>query len=741
MFDVIGCIENIENARVADLEAIQKAFYNPESTAIFIYGDVNEYELKKVVSAIFGSWKSNAIKKPSLVQSKAKHTETEIAVIQDDTLCGNHSYVKLNFRSPNGAVDFSDTYTAEYLKRLLDEEEVQYGKILDKKFLFSRFKKETASTRFNFTNSFLFYMDFKADKNLVRHSLSFLEVLRKKILTKIMNEKSYFSQDMKSRCVNSFLEDYELDYEVSKSLLQNFAYFWALKDEYYLSDFPQNMQKTDVEAMRYFIEKYFFESEPLIEIFVSAETMRKYESQWQKQGISIVKDNSFAWWNEKEKRESIAETEEIQSRVEQESVYSPTSYYDYKGHNCAILGEIDERELSNGIKVYIQKDSSKEKVGLTFVIEGGCAHLGENESGLEDEVLNVMATSSRKWRKKKRNAFLRANNSKIRYMSCQSYSLLQLTSDSSSEFFSCLPLFTDGIQRPYFDTREIAKRKDEAKEEIATFFASSDNALFYEMSSKVYRDNGIVATAYLTNESRKNISSKVLKKIYKRILNAHDIFIVATGNVDTERLIDFLESSVAKIKAADNKNPLFDIKIRNTQSVKIHHRECEYAPLVFRAFETNCNSPNEYAALLLATDIYNVALHNVVREKYGVCYSANCNSIGKDYFCNAFFALSEQSKFNVLDSLVKEAITEAKSYCTEKKLLNGCKKWRILTIASEYEGVKDKGLQIAENVAFWDNPYWSEELSLQIEDCSEEDVLRAFESVIETSPSRYFIAE
>ena len=737
IFDALGSIENIKNATVSDLIELKERFYNPANTAIFIYGDVATPQIKYLVEDIFASWENARFGEVKPVKSETKIEKSEIAVLLDEKLSDRHSYVKINFRAPDAKFDLIDTYTAEYFVRLLNHEKIDFSKMVDKEFCFSRYEKDTAEISFELrasTSLFLFCLDLKTSRNLVKNANKFLKFLRKKAFPKLVSDKNYYMPNMRKEVSDPFSEEMCDNYYMSKTVLRNIAYFWALQDEYYLQDFALNMKKkANLDNMKLFLQKYFYESEPIIEIFVSPNVLEKYEAKWRKQGISIVKDNSFAWWKNFDFEEKISDDRE---KTERESYVIKESEkdYDYKGSKRNTLGKIDEASLSNGIKVYIQKNEDIEQAFLAFGIRGGLAKLKRGEEGLENVLFEVMSTSSKEWGKKARNSFYANHNSKVTYTSFEQGSYMQLSSDTSEDFFACLPIFTEGILYPRFSHRELRLRRKEAKEEIASLNANVQNALDEKMYSVVRQKTAF--SFNLNQDSMKKINAKYLKSLYERILNAEDIFLVATGNIDTEKLIAELNTSIGMIKSQVERNAVFDtLQIDEGAAVKISHAQAQNVALAYRIFELNSRSAKERACLMLASKLYITALFNIVREKYGTCYTPT-SFLGFDYGCDCFYALYPSAILE-LEEYRKEAVREAKSY---KGLIEGCKKTLAMSFESAYfKSSREKCYCIVLDVARSKNARFTEELISEIEKANIDDVIASID-LFDKSPSRYFFA-
>lgn len=128
--DCYGTKESIEKINVRQLKDIQKEYYVPNNTAIFIGGDVNPEEVKKIILKHFGNWrksKSNWIQTFPFLNQKPL-SATEYYVYPTNEVSEQNAAVYVSFRGPDAEKNSTIAVVQNLLFSIMENPEGMFKK-------------------------------------------------------------------------------------------------------------------------------------------------------------------------------------------------------------------------------------------------------------------------------------------------------------------------------------------------------------------------------------------------------------------------------------------------------------------------------------------------------------------------------------------------------------------------------------------------------------------------------------
>lgn len=284
-------------------------------------------------------------------------------------------------------------------------------------------------------------------------------------------------------------------------------------------------------------------------------------------------------------------------------------------------------ELKNKIPVYYKSVDSTKMASVVICVKGGTLAYDREHSGIEAELFELMSRGSEKY-----------SYDDIRRLAYDSsVSIGSGSSFAGSTFsLSCLPfyidksldVFLDCFLNPAFDQTQYDNMMTECDQGLQRMENNPQSLLSYTIGKEVYKNHPLATSASVLPESRSNMTMQNLKEHYKKILDAKRIFVVAAGDVNLSKLRRALEKTLAKIPAQEEEffvpdPPAFAVK-GPTVSLKSPalKKGSGHIALVFKS--PAYDSPDLIAARLAAS-MYSESLFNIVRTKYGACYTPSAS--------------------------------------------------------------------------------------------------------------------
>lgn len=281
--------------------------------------------------------------------------------------------------------------------------------------------------------------------------------------------------------------------------------------------------------------------------------------------------------------------------------------------------EINEYRLNNDIPVYIADKVSNDVCAVYILFEGGTRLSSYEESGLENATLELMSRSSWNLSYQDLQALMYKNQSSISHytlycgsaynLSCINYYLDEML----DVFLSSLTEITDSS----FD--DIYR---EEQQKITSMLNNPQSILFHDIHKRVYSGTSMLASSSVQPESLSNITYKNIERCHKALLNSKRIKVVAVGKINRHKFLKKLNETLGKLEGEEipplNKNEKLNL---TDEKIILTHKAARGSEIAVRVFEAPKVTSPDYITGRLTEDIFTTTMFNIIREKYGACYS------------------------------------------------------------------------------------------------------------------------
>ncbi len=408
--------------------------------------------------------------------------------------------------------------------------------------------------------------------------------------------------------------------------------------------------------------------------------------------------------------------------------------------------------LKNGIPVVLKKNESQKVLSLSIMIDGANALLDPQQSGIENITLAMMTRGSKYFAYDVIKEKMHKTKASIAGYTANGYSYFTLT--CIDHYFSDLyQVFADSFLHPSFSENEFENIKTANLQNLQSLLNDPNSLVQYTAERAVYKNHPFETNIRPTYETIQTISLDDVASFHKTLMNAKRITIVASGNIDPAYLEERLTMYFAAIPVLDYESPVIPPVTISGDTEIIAHPSASGTGFLSKVYSFPQFTDKDYMPSVLACTIYSEILYNVVREKYGACYSiGNTQMLSKAPYMMLYVnsasdlqnlpyyideAQNIMSEGKIIDS--KNTETNEFTFLTLEETLDGYKNSLINSLFSAYVTSSGQVLQIMGSIHLTGNKEAYLKLLERIDEVSTEDIMRVFNTYWMESPGRWFI--
>jgi len=415
-------------------------------------------------------------------------------------------------------------------------------------------------------------------------------------------------------------------------------------------------------------------------------------------------------------------------------------------------GTFTEYRLKNNIPVYINTEVPNQVDAVYLIVKGGTMCLKPNQSGLESSLFEMMTFGSEKYSYEMIQTMEYLYQSSIGHYSLYSGSVYTL---SCINYYldQMLPVFLDGFMRPSFNEKQFSLMKEQQLQNITSSKNDPQSILFAAIHKQLYKNSPLLTSSSVKEESYKNITIENMKKHHKKILDASRIQIVAVGKFDPDSFLKQLDETVGTLNSSKFKEIAQVEKKLNigNQKIVMNHKDAKGSEMAVRVFQSPSVLSEDYVAGQIVSDIFSTTMFNIIREKYGACYTpasqidSSFNPVGIDYGMKVsdmenFEKYFEECVQLMLDGKVISSVNaEEVVYDTIENVLEGYKNSYITkkyTSQSTSSGIASR---VSASILQFGDLTTADKIPGRALKVTSDDVLRVFKKYWVDSKSQWFI--
>ncbi len=684
----------LQNATVSELKKIKDKYYIPANAALFVGGDVDPEKTFALVKKIFGSWSNNGNSVSPLKRQFSKNPigDVKYCVLPYDKIPENISSFEVSFRGPDALFDVDDTYPADYLCNLFAEPdslirtEMSENKGLEipgKEYFGAGYQTSGCFGGFYFSAKTL-----NGSKNICEKAENFYKQILDSVMHTVNDGKS-FSVEQKNKIMWNETDSRIRVNETAAGILSNISFWWTSTSADYFYSYIDKLGSVSKSDCEKFIDAYFMTKKPLVLVLVNPKVYEKNKKDFEKKGFELISKENSVWWNMDEFKYDASKITSSSAYVPEGNIYKPEEKHDQNAKSVELEG-IEVSQLKNGIPLYVKKTSNK-VLSVSIGCRGGIQNLSRKTSGLEKCLFDMLAKSSEKYGFEERKKIGFDTTIDMYSFSKNAGSALVLQC-LKKDLEKGLDILADGYVHPAYEKQPYDIMFRGFKEQLQNEENTPESLLYRKACDEIYKGHPLEVDSGIIRDSVKNLTIKNMKKLYEKVVCPENTFVVACGDVDPAMLLESLNKTLGEMKNEPSKK-------KNDKAVpraKFSHKEPRIythpsisgSAHVARVFEAPNLTDDDYVSEVLATEIFTDVMFNVVREKYGICYSPSSYVRGSRSSFGIEF-LYRVSDFNNFFSAVEEARDILKAGNVVKSV-NDDRTYNLSPLSERLENYKNK---------------------------------------------------
>jgi zinc protease len=635
-WDVIGEMQDLQNATVADVKAFHRKFYSPNNATLVIAGDINKEEVKPMIEKYFGEIPTGeAIEKRSPMPPSLDKT---VQLYHEDNFA---KAPRITLVFP-GVEQFSkDSYALDYLGDLLSNgKKTPLYKVLVK-------DKKLTSSVYARNNSQELAGDFTISVT-ANPGISLAEVKNAIFEAFGMFEKEGFSEAdlerIKRRNETNFYGSFSSI--LSKAFTLGQYNMFKGDPQYFDKDF-KDAQAVTSEDVKNVYQKYIKGKN-----FVEVSFVPKGE-------ITLVPANSINAGIVEEDVTKAAEVKEVAS-AEEPIVKTPTKFdrtvQPPVGPDPEVtIPAVWTSSLSNGMKLYGIKQSELPLVQYSIILSGGHLLDAIDRAGVASMTASLMNEGTKNKTPEELEDAIKLLGATISFYGGNENITVRV-STLARNFEQTISLVEEMLFEPRWDEEQFNLAKSRVINNLKRNKANPSYLASNELNKLIFGGNNILSVESAgTEESVNAITTYDLKDFYNKNFSPSLAQFIIAGDIDQQRVEAALAGINTRWQAKDVTIPEVKVAVppAKSQIYFIDVSGAKQSVIYIGCPSIPRTDPDYYPAYVTNYKLggsFNGLFNLILREEKGFTYGARSNFSGaKNY--GTFMASSMVRTNSTLESV------------------------------------------------------------------------------------------
>ncbi len=406
---------------------------------------------------------------------------------------------------------------------------------------------------------------------------------------------------------------------------------------------------------------------------------------------------------------------------------SPKDEFDFPKLNDIKMPKVIEKELPNGIKLYLVEDHTYPTINMRGMVRAGSVYEPADKVGLAyvtGAVLRTGGTESMTGDEIDKKLETMAASIETGIGETSGYISVSLLKDN---LVDVLPILADILMNPVFDEEKIELEKVQQRSAISRRNDNVSQITNREFYKVIYGEDSPYAR-HTEYETINAITRDDIVKFYSRFFHPNNIMMTVWGDFNAKDMVKKLEKTFAGWKPAKlDIPPLPEVKYDFEYTVNyIHKPDVNQANIMMGHIGGIKKNP-DLAALTIMNSILSFdRMFKKIRTDEGLAYSV-WGSYGTNFNYKGVFNAGAQTKSQSTVYAIQLMIEEMKHMMNEEvtaEELKRAKDQYLNSFVFNFDS-KSKIVNRMLTYAYYDYPIdFAEQLKQDVEKVTREDVLR-----------------
>lgn len=303
--DPSGAVATVQNAKLDELKSIKEKYYVPNNAALFIGGDVDVAEVRRLAQEIFGDWERGAFDFNSecAVQTQEPFGETKFFVMPNEEVSPQIAQTMIYYRGADADFDRASTYPLDLFTNYINGPDSSFiqGILADQdlRVISQDYVGGGYSTRRR-TSAINFYaVMLEPERSIPTRAKKFYSLVAEKMIPNYAETKNIVGKKKIAELRKIRRDDELIKSELFASMLGEARYWWTVCDKDYYYDYAKNMDKADDSAIAAALKKYIVGKNAFVVVVVNPSVYKSLKAEFDAQGFEeIKKENAFGFESE-----------------------------------------------------------------------------------------------------------------------------------------------------------------------------------------------------------------------------------------------------------------------------------------------------------------------------------------------------------------------------------------------------------------------------------------------------------
>ncbi|MBP5447080.1 MAG: insulinase family protein [Treponema sp.] len=301
--DPSGAVATVQNASLDELKSIKEKYYVPNNAALFIGGDVDAKEVRRLAQEIFGDWRRGSFDFDSecAVQTQEPFDQTRYFVMPNEQVSPQIAQVMVYYRGPDADFDRESTYPLDlftdyindpssiYAKELCDDKEL---KVISGDYVGGGYSTRRRTGLIHFYATVL-----EPETALPSRVKKFYEDISQNIIKDFSEEKKVIGIKKLLEMEKSRSDRQIIAAENFQSLLSDAQGWWTLCDKDYYYSYEKKKDAVTDSQIAAALKKYVVGKNAFVVTIVNPTVYKNLKEEFDQLSFEEVKKENAFWFN------------------------------------------------------------------------------------------------------------------------------------------------------------------------------------------------------------------------------------------------------------------------------------------------------------------------------------------------------------------------------------------------------------------------------------------------------------
>ena len=300
--DPSGAVKTVQDATLEELKSIKEKYYVPNNAALFVGGDVDAKEVKKLAQEIFGDWQKGSFDFNSecAVQESAPFSQTKFFVFPNEQVSPQIAQAMVYYRGADADFDRDSTYPLDvftdyindpssiFATRLWDDKEL---KIISGDYVGGGYSTRRRTGLIHFSATML-----EPESALPLRVKKFYDDIAQDIIKDFAEQKTVVGKKKLLQMKRSRADRRIITAENFESLLSAARGWWTLCDKDYYYSRAKKMAAVNDGQIAAALQKYVIGKNAFVVVVVNPTVYKNLKEEFDSLSFEEVKKENAFWF-------------------------------------------------------------------------------------------------------------------------------------------------------------------------------------------------------------------------------------------------------------------------------------------------------------------------------------------------------------------------------------------------------------------------------------------------------------